>query len=293
MMLNVAAAAWPIERHVYWQDFELKAERWVSEAAQAGATLLVFPEYGAMELTALVPNGHDLKAGLAELQPLFAPYCDLWRRLAQIYGVTILAPSFPVLQDGVYRNLALVFGACGTEATQAKLHMTRFETEEWGIAAGREMIALDLGPALAGIAICYDVEFPAQVKALIDAGCSLILAPSCTDTDAGYTRVSISARARAIENQCFVVMASTVGTAPWSPAVDVNTGAGGIYGPADRGFPADGIIAQGPYNTPGWTYAALDFAALKAVRADGQVLNHRDRGEISYGTPIRHSVRTA
>lgn len=293
MILKIAAAAWPIERHVYWQDFELKAERWVSEAAETGARLLVFPEYGAMELTALVPNGHDLKAGLGELQPLFAPFCDLWRRLAQIYGVTILAPSFPVWDEDRYLNQAHLFAADGTHVQQTKLHMTRFEAEQWGIAAGNELITLDLGGALAGIAICYDVEFPTQVKALVDAGCSLILAPSCTDTDAGYTRVSISARARAIENQCFVVMASTVGEAPWSPAVDVNTGAGGIYGPADRGFPADGILAQGAYNTPGWTYAELDFAALEAVRRDGQVLNHRDRGEISYGTPIPHTVRTA
>lgn len=286
--LKIAAAAWPIERHENWDAFAAKAERWVKEAA--GAELLLFPEYGSMELTALVPHGDDLHRGLAELQPLWPRFCELWAALAERYAVTIVAPSFPVQEDGHFVNRAAVF-APGVRCHQDKRHMTRFETEQWNIAAGEGLSLFELGPVTVAVAICYDVEFPDQVRALTDAGASLILAPSCTDTDAGYTRVSISARARAIENQCFVAMASTVGDAPWSPAVDINTGTGGIYGPADRGFPADGILAQGAYNTPGWTFATLDFDALAAVRQTGQVLNHRDRAPIAYGQPIRKRIR--
>ena len=64
------------------------------------------------------------------------------------------------------------------------------------------------------------------MRAQVEAGAWLILVPSCTDTVAGYERVRLAAAARAMENQCFVAMAPTVGAAPWSGALDVNRGAG-------------------------------------------------------------------
>jgi len=287
----VAAAAWPIERHGSWDSFAAKAAHWVADAAANNAELLVFPEYGSMELTALLPHGGDLHESLRELQELFPLYRDLWEGLAARSGVVIVAPSFPVAESGTYLNQAWVFASGGRCTHQSKLHMTRFEDELWGISAGRGLQILDFGVAKAAVAICYDVEFPAQVRALTAAGADLILVPSCTDTDAGFTRVSVSARARAIENQCFVVQSTTVGEAPWSPAVDINIGAAGAYCPADRGFPSDGILAQGAMNEPGWVYADLDFEALDAVRAAGQVLNLRDYRDQDYGTPATADLR--
>ena len=64
-------------------------------------------------------------------------------------------------------------------------------------------------------------------------GARVIAVPSCTDTAAGHARVRIACQARALESQCYVVQAPTVGDAPWSPAVDRNYGAGGIYVPPD------------------------------------------------------------
>jgi Predicted amidohydrolase len=291
--MKIATAAWPVERHENWTGFTAKAEAWVREAAENGAQLLLFPEYASMELASIVENGTDLKQSLSGMQPLFRLFCGMWTSLAERYRTTIVAPSFPVLASGEYYNEAWVFGPNGARGHQAKIHMTRFESENWGISAGSGLTLFDLGGATAAVAICYDVEFADQVRALAAAGADLILVPSCTDTDAGYTRVSITARARAIENQCFVVQASTVGAAPWSPALDINTGAGAVFGPADQGFPPDGIIAQGRYNAPGWTYATLDFEALAKVRRDGQVLNHRDGKNIEYGRPSRILMQAA
>jgi hypothetical protein len=55
--------------------------------------------------------------------------------------------------------------------------------------------------------------------------------------------------------------------------VDEATGTGGVFGPPDRGFPADGVMALGEIGTPGWTYCDIDLDAIKAVRKDGVVLN--------------------
>lgn len=126
------------------------------------------------------------------------------------------------------------------------------------------------------INVCYDVEFPLIARAQAKAGADLILTPSCTDTLAGYHRVRIGCQARALENQCYVAQAPTVGEAPWSEAVDVNVGAAGIYAPPDRGMPDNGVLTVGELNRPQWVFADLDFEALRRVRDSGQVFNARD-----------------
>jgi predicted amidohydrolase len=141
---------------------------------------------------------------------------------------------------------------------QEKRQMTRFESERWGIAAGAPPSVFETPWGPIGIAICYDAEFPKLVRAQVEAGAWLILAPSCTDTLAGFNRVHFSARARALENQCYVAITPTVGEAPWSAALDVNRGRAGVFGPMDRGFPADGILAEGQMDAPGWVFCTLD-----------------------------------
>ena len=144
----------------------------------------------------------------------------------------------------------------------------------WHRARPLQVFATDWGTI--GIAICYDVEFPGLVRAQIDAGAWLILAPSCTDSLHGFNRVRLSARARALENQCFVAIAPTVGLAPSLASLDENHGYAAVFGPVDRGFPADGVIARGTLDEPGLVLADLDPSVLHAVRRDGAVRNHRD-----------------
>lgn len=155
--------------------------------------------------------------------------------------------------------------------------MTRFENEQWGIASGEMPLQLfDTAIGRIGVCICYDVEFPLIARALVEAGAEILLAPSCTDTLAGYHRVRIGARARALESQCYVVQAPLIGEAPWSPAVDVNVGIAGVFTPVDRGFPDDGVLTEGEPDAAGWTWADLDLGELDRVRAEGQVFNHSD-----------------
>jgi predicted amidohydrolase len=111
---------------------------------------------------------------------------------------------------------------------------------------------------------------------------------------AGYSRVEVAARARALENQCFVGVAPLVGEAAWSPATDINVGAAGLYGPPDLGFPPDGILARGELNRPGWVYGEIDPAAVARVRSEGQVLNHRhwqEQGAVALPQVMRVELR--
>jgi predicted amidohydrolase len=164
--------------------------------------------------------------------------------------------------------------------------MTRFERERWGVSGGTELRVFATTLGRIGVAICYDVEFPLLVRRLVEAGAELILAPSCTDTLRGYHRVRVGAQARALENQCVVVQSPTVGNAPWSPAVDVNVGAAGVYGPPDHGFPEDGVLARGRLDQAMWLFAEVDLERAAEVRAYGQVLNHRDWPEQTAGAVL-------
>ncbi|MEM8754291.1 MAG: nitrilase-related carbon-nitrogen hydrolase, partial [Pseudomonadota bacterium] len=153
--------------------------------------------------------------------------------------------------------------------------MTRFEREEWGIGPGGPLRVFDTALGRIGVLICYDCEFPLLARAMIDAGAEVLLVPSCTDAETGYSRVRVGAMARALEGQCVTVQAPTVGEAAWSPAVDVNYGRAGVFGPPDWGFPPSGVLAEGPLNEPGWTVAEVDLEAIRNVRRDGETLNLR------------------
>lgn len=292
--VRIAAAQYPIEFLAGWDAFEEKLSLWVAAAVRGQAELLVFPEYGSMELASLFgPEVYSSLTGQLEaLQTLHEAYVELYAALARQWKVHILAGSFPVLDsDGRYRNRAYLFGPEGLLGHQDKLIMTRFERELWGVDPGRSLHLFDTPLGRIGITICYDVEFPMTARRMVEAGAELILAPSCTDGLHGYHRVRTGCLARALENQCCVVQAPTVGTATWSEAVDVNVGAAAIYVPMDRGLPADGILAMGEIDRPQWVHATVDLQMLQQVRADGQVLVHRDwpRQHDVLGLPLLRS----
>jgi predicted amidohydrolase len=260
-------------------DFDAYADKitaWVAEAAGQGADLLVFPEYGAMELATLdgEATARDLEASIHAVSDRIPQADALHSDLASRFRVHILAASAPVLDPAIALrpvNRGRLFTPTGGMGVQDKQVMTRFERETWDIVAGGPLSLFDTALGRIGILICYDSEFPLLGRALKEA--DVILVPSVTEALAGHSRVRIGAQARALENQCVTVMASLVGEAPWSEAIDVSTGRGAVFGPPDTGFPPTGILAEGALNEPGWTYATVDPAAIARVRRDGVVLN--------------------
>ena len=277
--MKIATSAYPLDWFHDWSDYEAKLTAWVAEAAQAGAELLVFPEYGAMELASLdgPQVAGDLHGSIRAVAARIGASHDLHAALAARFGVHVLAASAPVIEAGAVINRAALFGPAGLIGVQDKQIMTRFEREEWGISGAEgeagPLRVFDTALGRIGILICYDSEFPLLARDLVERGAEILLIPSCTEALEGYWRVRIGAMARALEGQCVTVMSSLVGDAPRLYAVEQNTGAGGVFGPPDRGFPPTGVIAEGKLNRPGWTYADIDPASIREVRADGHVLN--------------------
>lgn len=279
MTITVASAQYPITEHKSLDHWRIHTEQWIAQAARQNADLLLFPEYGSMELVSLFSDDirADIRWQVRELDSLKADFCETFANLARKYQVNIIAPSFPILEADKIYNRAFVFTAKGLVGYQDKFFMTRFENEQWGIdSAPKQLTVFEADWGSFGIQICYDVEFPIGSQSLCAAGASLILSPSCTETIRGATRVHVGARARALENQCYVVVSQTVGNAEWSPAVDINFGFGAFYTTPDRNLPEEGTIATSKAQEKGWLIETLDFEKIREVRADGQVFNYKD-----------------
>lgn len=270
--MKVAAAAYPLDWLDDFAAFEAKLTGWVATAE--GADLLVFPEYGSMELASLGgrETAGDLEGSLREVARHAEAVADLHSRLAAAHGCHILAASSPVFDGERPVNRAVLYGPDGRIGHQDKQMMTRFERETWHVVRGQGLQVLDTALGRIGVLICYDSEFPMLGRALAEAEVQILLVPSCTDTVAGFNRVRIGAMARALECQCVVVHAPTVGACDWSPAVDENRGRAAIYAPPDGFWPETGIIAEGPMDQPGWVMAEIDLALVAQSRRDGVVL---------------------
>lgn len=276
--IRVAAAQYPIDRLPDLDALIAKHARWVGDAAARRADLMVFPEYGLMEIAG---TGSDAVAGDLALS-LEAVARDRARveaalsALATRHDIHILGPSGPERRaDGSIANTARLLAPGGGIGVQEKIIMTPFE-HDWGVTGGGplRMFETALGPI--GVLICYDSEFPLLARALVTAGARLLLVPSCTERVSGFNRVRTAALARALEGTIATVQSPTVGNAPWSPAVDVNAGAAGIYVPAEAGMSDDGVLAQGPLNAPQLVDAEIDFARLTRLRTAGEMRNVAD-----------------
>lgn len=293
MKIRIAAAQYPIDAIGSWPAYEDKLASWFSSASEQGASLLVFPEYGAMEIARIADEDvwSDLQKSIDFVGGLRNRVDALHAELASRHGVHVVAASLPErLDDGTACNVARLITPRGRIGEQRKLVMTRFEREKWSISGSSEVKVFATGIGMFGIAICYDSEFPLIARAMCEGGAATILVPSCTDSLRGYHRVRVGAQARALENQCIVVQSPTVGEALWSPAVDANVGAAGIFGPPDLGFPEDGVVALGKLNEPQWVVAEVDLTAVTRVRMEGAVLNHKHWREQPGAAPLKASV---
>jgi predicted amidohydrolase len=283
MKIKIATSTYQMPKHLDFNSYQKRIESFVVKAALAGGEFLIFPEYGSIELVSLMSSHiqKDLEAQLSEIQQYHQAFCDLFRNLAMKYQVVIIAPSFPVQstfdQQSKIVNRAYVFFPNGEESFQEKNMMTRFENEEWRVSSGNgEQKIFEFKEIKFGISICYDIEFPDFSRELCSKGVELIIAPSCTEGLSGMNRVHIGARARALENQCYVVVSQTVGEVDYSEAIDKNTGLAAIYSTADLGFNQDGIEAIGELNQEMWLIHELDFEKIKLVRSSGRVFNFND-----------------
>jgi len=191
------------------------AKRLVAQAASDGAMLVVLPEYWA------IMGQHEKdKLGHAE-QPGSGPIQDGMAQMAREHGIWLIGGTLPLVspEAGKVLNTTLVYDPQGAPAGRYdKIHLfgfTRGEesyNESRTIVAGAQVRSVDTPVGKVGLSICYDLRFPELYRALGD--CALIVVPAAFTHTTGRAHWEVLLRARAIENQCYVLASAQGGVHP-------------------------------------------------------------------------------
>jgi deaminated glutathione amidase len=243
------------------------AEKAVREAAARGARLAALPE---------VFNWRgDKNDEQKNAEPAGGPTATRMARLARELKIYLLAGSFleAIPEARKCYNTSLFFGPDGRElARYRKIHLfdvaiargvTALESETR--EHGAEVVAADTEFGRAGLTICYDLRFPELYRALADKGAQIIFIPAAFTAFTGEAHWEPLVRARAIENQAYVIAPDQIGHNPKSFST---------YGNSMIVDPWGRVLARAP-DMPSVITAEIDLDYLATVRAELPALKHR------------------
>ncbi len=277
--VRVASLQYFIRPVKSFEEFQAQVEGLVMTARDYKCNLLVFPEYFTCQLLTLNNTQMRIDQQIRHLAKLEDRIVEMMKGLAKKSGMYIVGGTLPAVDppdmETVY-NECYLYGPGGEWDVQGKIHMTRFEKEEWKVSPHRTFKVFDTALGRIAINICYDVEFPELSRSAARQGADILIVPSCTDERQGFLRVRYCAQARAIENQMYVIHASTVGSLPMVPAVSLNYGQAAILTPSDFPFARDGILAEGNPNLEMMVIGDLNMRTIVESREAGTVLPLRD-----------------
>jgi predicted amidohydrolase/GNAT superfamily N-acetyltransferase len=257
-----------------FEQFQEQVVALVDTAADYKCHLVVFPEYFTTQLLMLGEYKRPVREQVRDLSKQAPRFVAFMTDLAVRHKLYIVGGTIPVedAKSGQIRNRCYFFSPDGDVEFQDKIHMTRFEKEEWIVESGSRLKIFETDFGKVAINICYDVEFPEIARTAARAGATVLIVPSCTDDRQGFLRVRYCAHARAIENQMFVIHSSTVGSLPMVPAVSLNYGQASILTPSDFAFSRDGILAEGIPNQETMVIGELNLKLIAEQRASGTVM---------------------
>lgn len=274
--VRVCVIQYKMRRIDGFADFARQTEYFVDVAANYRSDFAVFPELLTTQLLSCMEVKEPAEAARA-LDSYTEQYLEHFQDLAVRYNVNVLGGSHLVEEDGRLLNVAFLFKRDGTIERQEKLHITQNERRWWGVSPGDRQRVLDTDAGKVAIQVCYDVEFPELARMAADEGARILLVPYCTEDRQGHLRVSVCARARAVESQLYVVTAGTVGNLPDTKNMDIQYAQSAIYTPSDFYFPRDGVQAQTDPNVEMVIVGDLDLELLRRHRRAGTVRQLDDR----------------
>ncbi len=261
-----------------FEEFTKNVRYFVDVSSDYKSDFVVFPELFTLQLLSIENKVLSPQDAVRVLTEYTEPFKEMMSDLAVKFNVNIIGGSHPTLDEsGDVLNICYVFLRDGSIHQQKKIHPTPNERYWWNIKGGSELDAImtDCGPI--GVLICYDCEFPETARHLVNQGAQILFVPFCTDERQGYLRVRYCAQARAVENQCFVVMSGNVGNLPGVENMDVQYAQSCILTPCDFPFARDGIAADTTPNVETLALADVRLSSLVSARNSGTVQNLKDR----------------
>ncbi len=275
-IVRLGLIQWQMRPYKNFGELMQQAEYFIDAVSGYRSDFALFPEFFNAPLMA--ENNHLPESeAIRELSKHTANIVSKFSELAIAYNINVITGSMPEIKNDLLYNVGYLCKRDGTTERYEKLHVTPDEAKIWGMQGGSQLKTFDTDCGKIGILICYDSEFPELSRLLADEGMDILFIPFLTDTQNGYSRVRHCAQARAIENECYVAIAGSVGNLPKVHNMDIQFAQSMVFTPCDFSFPANGIKAEATTNTEMILIADVDLDLLSELNQFGSVRNLRDR----------------
>jgi len=279
--IRLGLVQWQMRAFNDIEAFYDQVEFFVDAVSGYNADFAVFPEFFNTPL--MGPFNHlPERQAMQKLAELTVDIRERIQQFAVSYNVNIISGSMPLVENGKLFNVSYLCHRNGSYDEYRKVHITPNEVKYYGMYGGDKVKVFDTDCGKVGILICYDVEFPELSRILADQGMQILFVPFLTDTQNGYTRVRSCAQARAIENECYVAIAGSVGNLPKVNNMDIQYAQSAVFTPSDFAFPTNGVKAEATPNSEMLVLADVDLYLLKEVHEYGTVKTMKDRRKDLY-----------
>lgn len=289
-VVRVGVVQWQMRKCESMEELLSQAEYFIDAVSDYEADFVLFPEFFNAPLMGLHPcrTTHESVRFLAQYTEVFLREM---RHLAVTYNINIITGSMPLLENDRMFNVAYLCRRDGSVEEQRKIHVTPQEEDHWVIEGGDSLRIFDTDAGRIGILICYDIEFPELSRLLALQGVEILFVPFWTDTKNAYLRVRLCAQARAVENECYVAIAGSVGNLPSVDSLDIQYAQSAVFSPSDFAFPQDAIMAEATPNSEMIIFSDLDLDKLKVLRNEGSVTNVKDRRNDIYELKLCSDIK--
>lgn len=275
-IIRLGLIQWQMRPYDDVESLLQQAEYFVDTVSGYRSDFALFPEFFNAPLMA--KNNHLSEAeAIRELSKHTPEIVQKFSNLSISYNINIIAGSMPEIKNGKLYNVGYLCKRDGTLERYEKIHVTPDEAKVWGMQGGNDIKVFDTDCGKIGVLICYDSEFPELSRLLAEDGMDILFVPFLTDTQNGYSRVRNCAQARAIENECYVAIAGSVGNLPNVHNMDIQFAQSMVFTPCDFAFPSNGIKAEATPNTEMILIADVDIDLLRELHQFGSVRNLKDR----------------
>jgi predicted amidohydrolase/GNAT superfamily N-acetyltransferase len=275
-IVRLGLIQWQMRSYKTLEDLLQQAEFFIDAVSGYRSDFALFPEFFNAPLMA--ENNHlSEPEAIRELAKHTATIVQKFSELAISYNINIISGSMPEIRENRLYNVGYLCKRDGSVEGYEKLHVTPDEAKVWGMEGGSELKVFDTDCGKIGVLICYDVEFPELSRLLAGEGMDILFVPFLTDTQNGYSRVRNCAQARAIENECYVAIAGSVGNLPKVHNMDIQFAQSMVFTPCDFAFPSNGVKAEATPNTEMILIADVDIDLLRELNQFGSVRNLKDR----------------
>lgn len=268
-----------------FEDFAAQCEYYVEEASRIRSNFVVFPEAFIMQLQSFLNEKVPSKQ-VRKLDSYSEKYIELFVDLAIRYSINIIAGSSFTKQDDSLYHTTFLFHRSGKVDKQDKLHTTSYEKKWWGVHPGYGINVFDTDCGKVSLLLGYDILFPELARNAVDQGADILFTPFTASDKQELIRIKNCVQARAIENQVFVVTASSTGNLTHVTKMTNQNAQSGIYSPVDYDLSEDGVISESDPSVETMIVGKVDLEALRLNRLNGTVTPLQDRRKDVYHTQL-------